>query len=127
MKTMYIYTAIAEQIARENNIQEYRKAGTAASFAYRPLEDSPVTAKAWMDAGIIEKAPEPVNFLTYTFTKTPAIHMEKLFSENGIKWYYKYFELYADINGTGEPVKVDYYFIGRDELTGLSLHGVKEV
>jgi len=127
MKTKYVYTEKAEQIARDNNLQEYRKAGTAASFAYQPLEESPITARAWLEAGIIEEAPEPVNFLTFTFTKTPAAHMIKLFNENHIKWYNSpYFSIYADINQTGEPVRVDNYFIGRDEITGLVLHGIKE-
>lgn len=126
MKTRYIYTPYAEQIARANNIQEYRKAGTAASFAYKPLEESPITAQAWKAAGIIEEAPEPVNFLTFTFTYTAGSAMIKLFKENNISWYYKYDAIYADIHKNGAPVKVDYYFIDKDPETGLTLHGIYE-
>jgi len=126
MKTNYVYTAKAEQIARDNNLQEYRKAGTAASFAYQPLEKSEVTARAWLDAGIIEKVEKPVNFLTFTFTYTAASAMIKLFKENNIDWHYHYDAIYADIYKNGTPVKVDYYFIDKDPITGLTLHGIME-
>lgn len=123
MKTRYIYTAKAEQIARENNLPEYRKAGTAASFAYRPLEDSPITAKAWIEGGIIEEAPEPVNFLTFTFADyTQSYYMIKLFKENNIKYERTIYQEYlADIDRTGELVKVDCFHVARDPKTGLNL------
>ena len=123
MKTNYVYTAKAEQIARDNNLQEYRKAGTAASFAWRPLEDSEITARAWLEAGIIEKVEKPVNFLTFTFADyTQSSYMIKLFKENGINWSYgPYGEMIADINKTGELVKVDCFHVARDPKTGLNL------
>lgn len=126
MKTRYIFTEKAEQLARDNNLPEYRKAGTAASFALQPLENSEITARAWKEAGFIEEAPEPVNFLTFTFTYTAASAMIKLFKENNIDWYYKYDQIYADIHKNGKPVKVDYYFIAKDPQTGLTLHGIME-
>jgi hypothetical protein len=128
MTTQYIFTEKAEQIARENNIPEYRKAGTAAYFAYKPLEDAPQVAKAWIEAGIIEKIEKPINFLTFTFRTTANSHMIKLFKENNIKWFFNgYAALYADINKTGEPVHVDCFHIARDEQTGLNLFEVKAV
>lgn len=123
MKTRYIYTAKAEDLARANNLPEYRKAGTAASFAYKPLEDSPITAKAWLEAGYIEEAPEPVNFLTFTFADhTQSSYMYKLFKENGIKFESTaYGGFKADINKTGKMVKVDCFHVARDPKTGLNL------
>lgn len=127
MKTRYIYTAKAEEIARSCNLKEYRKAGTAASFAYQPLENSPVTAHAWLDDGIIEETPEPVNFLTFTFNTTAMNAMCKLFKNNNIRFQYgPYSELLADINGTGELVNIDYYNIGHDPETGLNLFEIVE-
>lgn len=128
MKTRYIYTYEAEKIARSNNLPEYRKAGTAAHFGYQPLEEAPQIAQAWLEAGIIAEAPEPVNFLTFTFADyTQATYMRKLFNENGIKWNYgAYQEMYADINKDGQPVKVDCYHIARDPETGLNLFGIME-
>lgn len=128
MKTRYIYTHKAEQIARDNNIMEYRKAGTAASFAYLPLEESPITAQAWKEAGIIEEVTDPVNFLTFTFADyTMSRYIIKLFKENGINWHYgPYGEMIADINKDGHPVKVDTYHIGKDPKTGLNLFGIME-
>lgn len=124
MKTRYIYTAKAEDLARANNLQEYRKAGTAASFAYQPLELSPITAEAWTKAGYIEEAPEPVDFLTFTLTYTANSAMVKLFQENHIDYFYNLGQIYADIDRTGKPVKVDYYHIATDPATGLNLFGV---
>lgn len=123
MKTRYIFTEKAEQLARDNNLPEYRKAGTAASFAYQPLEKSEITARAWKEAGYIEEAPEPVNFLTFTFADyTQSSYMIKLFKENRIKWSYgPYGEMIADINKTGELVKVDCFHVARDPQTGLNL------
>jgi hypothetical protein len=127
MKTRYIYTAKAEEIARSCNLKEYRKAGTAASFAYQPLENSPVTAHAWLDDGIIEEAPEPVNFLTFTFNTTAANAMTRLFKANNIRFHENlYFEICADIDGTGQLVRVDYFNIGHDPETGLNLFEIVE-
>ena len=123
MKTNYVYTEKAEQIARENNLPEYRKAGTAASFAYQPLENSEVTARAWLEAGIVEKVEKPVNFLTFTFADhTQSSYMYKLFKENGIKFEYSILgTCTADIDKTGELVKVDCFHVARDPKTGLNL------
>ena len=126
MKTRYIYTAKAEQIARENNLPEYRKAGTAASFAWQPLENSEITARAWLEAGIIEKVEKPVNFLTFTWITTANNAMTKIFRENNISYYFRNEALYADIYKTGEPVEVDCYHIAKDPETGLNLFGVME-
>ena len=123
MKTRYIFTEKAEQLARDNNLPEYRKAGTAASFALQPLENSEITARAWKEAGYIEEAPEPVNFLTFTFADyTQSSYMIKLFKENGINWSYgPYGEMIADIDKTGELVKVDCFHVAKDPKTGLNL------
>lgn len=123
MKTKYIYTLKAEELARANNLPEYRKAGTAASFGYKPLEDSPITAQAWIEAGYIEEVPEPVNFLTFTFADhTQSSYMYKLFNENGIKFELSIFgTCKADIDKTGEMVEVDCFHIARDPKTGLKL------
>lgn len=127
MKTRYIYTAKAEREARENNLPEYRKAGTAAMFAYNPLEASPVTAHAWLKAGYIEETTEPVNFLTFTLKTTANNAILKLFTENNIQFKTgPYFEIYADINGTGDLVPVDYHNIGHDPETGLNLFEIIE-
>lgn len=126
MKTRYIYTKKAEQIARDNNLLEYRKAGTAASFAAQPLENSEITARAWLAAGFIEKVEEPVNFLTFTFTSTLNSGMTRLFIENNISYHYHNQQLIADIHKNGQPVKVDCYFIAKDPETGLELFGVME-
>lgn len=129
MKTNYIYTELAENIARDNNLQEYRKAGTAAQFGYQPLEEAPKIKKSWLKAGLIEEVKEPVNFLTFTFADhTQNSYMIKLFQENGIKWYYnQYFSLMADINGTGKPINVDCFHIAKDPKTGLNLFEIKAV
>ena len=128
MKTRYIYTYEAEKIARSNNLPEYRKAGTAAHFGYQPLEDAPQIAQAWLEAGIIAKVDEPVNFLTFTFADyTQSRYMIKLFTENNIKWERSIYQEYlADINRTGELVKVDCYHVARDPETGLNLFEIKE-
>ena len=126
MQTRYIYTAKAEQIARDNNIQEYRKAGTAASFAYRRLENEPATRRAWLQAGYIEEAPEPVNFLTFTLQTTASNAMYKLFKANDIESESRYFQIYADIHSTGEMVPIDYRNIGHDDITGLNLFEIIE-
>lgn len=127
MKTRYIYTAKAEQIARDNHLNEYRKAGTAASFAFRRLENEPATRRAWLKAGYIEEAPTPVNFLTFTLQTTASNAMYKLFKANNIDFYEsKYFQLYADIYSTGEPVAIDYRNIGHDPETGLNLFEIIE-
>lgn len=127
MKTRYIYTAKAEQIARDNNIQEYRKAGTAAHFGYQPLEEAPEVARAWIEGGIIEEVPDPVNFLTFTFADyTQSRYMIKLFNENNIEWCRSIYQEYlADINKTGEKVKVDCFHVARDPETGLNLFEIK--
>jgi hypothetical protein len=128
MKTRYIYTALAEQIARDNNLQEYRKAGTAAHFGYQPLEEAPDITKSWLDAGIIEEVTEPVNFLTFTFADyTQSHYMIKLFYENNIKWCRSWTAEYlADINKNGELVAVDCFHVARDPETGLNLFEIKE-
>lgn len=128
MKTRYIYTYEAEKLARSNNLPEYRKAGTAAHFGYQPLEEAPQIAQAWLEAGFIEEVDEPVNFLTFTFADyTQSRYMIKLFNENNIKWERSiYQEYFADINKTGELVKVDCYHIARDPETGLNLFGIME-
>ena len=128
MKTKYVFTEAAEQIARDNNLKEYRKAGTAAHFAYLPLEQSPITARAWLDAGYIKEVPEPVSFLTFTLTTTASNAMQRLFKENNIKYQSgPYFDiLYADIHKTGQLVAVDYINIGHDNETGLNLFEVIE-
>ncbi len=129
MKTRYIFTEKAEQIARNHNIPEYRKAGTAAYFAYKPLEESHLIAQAWIDAGIIKETKEPVNFLTFTLKTTAANAIYKLFRENNIKFksdHETFFEIYADINGTGDLVHIDYRNIGHDPETGLNLFEIYE-
>lgn len=128
MTTKYIYTLLAEQIARENNLPEYRKAGTAAHFAWQPLEEAPQIAAAWLEAGIIAEVEEPVNFLTFTFADyTQSRYMIKLFTENNIRWERSIYQEYlADINKSGELVKVDSFHVARDPETGLNLFEIKE-
>ena len=128
MKTRYIYTPKAEQIARENNIQEYRKAGTAAHFGWQPLEEAPQIAQAWIEAGIIEEAAEPVNALTFTFADyTQSHYMIKLFKENNIPWCRNIYQSYmADLDKNGGALlKVDCFHVARDPETGLNLFEIR--
>lgn len=116
MKTRYVYTEKAELLAKERNL-ETRKAGTPASFAYKPLEESPITKKAWLEGGFIEEIPEPINFLTFNWINDNSSandNMKNIFKENNIKYFYQLGTLYADIEKNGRYKKIDCYHVEGD-------------
>ena len=115
--TKYVWTKLGEQLAIDKNL-ETRAENTPASFAYRPLERSNVTAKAWLDAGFVKKVDKPMPFLYFngnTDEELNNIYMIKFLNENNIPW-----EWYDFLTGEIRAAIID-----EDKMVPVSMHNIK--
>ncbi len=113
--TNYVWTKKGEAKAKCAKVNETRKAGFPATFAYQPLEESSKTAKAWLGAGYIEEVETPLPYLQFFWngdSTTANMHMKKVFMENNIKYRTnQYFALEAEVGENGKMVPVEYYHV----------------
>ena len=113
--TKYVWSKRGAELAEITNLGETRKAGFPAIFAYQPLEKSPTTARAWLEAGYIEEVEQPLPFLQFYWNGENAsanMHMVKAFQNNGLKYRTnEYFTLEAEIGENGEMVPVECYHV----------------
>lgn len=116
LTTNYVWTQKAENEAQELGL-ETRANGTAASFAYQPLEKSHITAKAWLEDGYVARVKKPVAFLNFTTKLTKdyiAADAAHFLAENGIK--YKYIDLAKGLLAAA--------IINDDELVPVTFHNI---
>lgn len=108
--TKYVWTALGCEMGEKGNVSETRISGFPALFAYRPLEASMTIAKAWLDAGYIEKVDEMIPVLYFYWRGGTAFsHMVNVLNENQIEWYLSQTgQLTAAIGEDDEMLPVEY-------------------
>lgn len=95
MTTKYVYTKKAEERAKQQG--HIRKAGTAASFGFQPLEKNPTIRAAWMEAGYIAEL-KTVMICDDAFIS--AFELYRTATPNGLKNY-------IALNALNCPVELD--------------------
>jgi hypothetical protein len=117
LTTKYVWTLKGQKEAEMRGL-ETRLSGQVASFAYRPLEQSPTTARAWEEDGIVERLDKERPFLNFN-SKTDDeeliyVDMIHQLHENDIRWRFKDF-----LAGKVEAAIIS------DELVPLNFHRIE--
>lgn len=115
LTTNYVWTDKAQAFAEARGL-ETRAAGTVANFAYRPLENSPITVRTWLEDGMIEKVAKPLPFLNFHSKRDEDyryVDMVKFLKENGIPFQYTDF-LKSQVKAA----------IITDELVPITFHNI---
>ena len=118
--TNYVWTKKSQVYAETKENLETRAENTPASFAYRPLEQSPITIRAWLEDGLIKKIDKPMPYLFFNSKKAEEyrhLDMITFFQNNDISWEYISFldgRVRAAIIDENEMVEVSYHHITGD-------------